>query len=96
MAILEPTKLEDVAYGQQGWNGVLNANMQKLNTYLTRFRVVWDTTQAPADKALLRYNAAAKTWEAVTGYTGQLATATHTLEFAGGVLISATEIPVEP
>ena len=32
MASLTPTGLETITYGQQGWNAIVTANMQRLNT----------------------------------------------------------------
>ena len=34
MASLTPTGLETITYGQQGWNAIVTANMQRLNTWL--------------------------------------------------------------
>ena len=31
MASLTPTGLETITYGQQGWNAIVTANMQRLN-----------------------------------------------------------------
>jgi len=47
MSVLSPTSLETTDYGQQGWNAVHSANMQKLNDYLKK---LWGPVQA--DNAL--------------------------------------------
>jgi hypothetical protein len=36
MSILSPTNLETTEYGQQGWNAILKANVQRLNTLFNR------------------------------------------------------------
>ena len=38
MASLTPTGLETITYGQQGWNAIVTANMQRLNTWLGKLR----------------------------------------------------------
>lgn len=85
MAVLSPTSLETVSYGQQGWNAVVTANMQKLNTYFTKFAPLWNPASNLAHNALLRYNANGKTWETVTGYSGTVTVGAQTLTYQGGL-----------
>ena len=44
MAILSPSKLETVDYGQQFWQAILTANAQKLNDYFNKISGLWDGT----------------------------------------------------
>ena len=43
MAILSPSNLETISYGQQGWSYILTTNLQLLNTYMTK---LWGPTTA--------------------------------------------------
>lgn len=88
MAILNPTKLEEISYGEQGWNAILTSNMQKLNDYLAKFEPLWNPAGSLANTALIRYNATTKKWETVTGYTGTVTAGAQTLTFQGGLLIT--------
>ena len=59
MAILTPTGLETITYGQQGWNAIVTANMQRLNQWLGKvFALVNDTSKT---------NGAIPVWNAQTG-----------------------------
>ena len=42
MASLTPTGLETITYGQQGWNAIVTANMQRLNTWLGKLLPLMD------------------------------------------------------
>ena len=44
MAILSPSKLETVDYGQQFWQHILTSNAQKLNDYFNKISGLWDGT----------------------------------------------------
>lgn len=44
MAILNPTKIESIDYGQQFWQHIFNANAQKVNDYLNKLTGLWDGT----------------------------------------------------
>ena len=43
MASLTPTGLETITYGQQGWNAIVTANMQRLNTWLGKLLPLMDS-----------------------------------------------------
>ena len=42
MASLTPTGLETITYGQQGWNAIVTANMQRLNAWLGKLLPLMD------------------------------------------------------
>ena len=42
MASLTPTGLETITYGQQGWNAIVTANMQRLNAWLGKMLPLMD------------------------------------------------------
>ena len=63
MARLTPTGLETITYGQQGWNAVITANMQRLNTWLGKLLPLMDTrTRVAGDVPV--WNASSGVWEA--------------------------------
>ena len=63
MARLTPTGLETITYGQQGWNAVITANMQRLNTWLGKLLPRMDTrTRVAGDVPV--WNASSGVWEA--------------------------------
>lgn len=63
MAKLTPTGLETITYGQQGWNAVVSANMQRLNGWLgLLWPLVGSESRAPGDVPV--WNASASCWEA--------------------------------
>ena len=59
MASLTPTGLETITYGQQGWNAIVTANMQRLNTWLGKLLPLMDSRSRTAG--------AVPVWNAVTG-----------------------------
>lgn len=63
MAKLTPTGLETITYGQQGWNAVLTADMQRINGWIG---LLWPlvNTENRAKGAVPIWNAAASRWEA--------------------------------
>lgn len=63
MAKLNPTGLETITYGQQGWNAVVSANMQRLNGWLG---LLWPlvNAQGRVAGAVPVWNASASAWEA--------------------------------
>ncbi len=44
MAILNPSKLETIDYGQQWWQHIFNANAQKENDIFNKLSGLWDGT----------------------------------------------------
>lgn len=48
MASLTPTGLETITYGQQGWNAIVTANMQRLNTWLGKLLPLMDSRSRTA------------------------------------------------
>ena len=52
MAILSPTGLETIDYGQQFWNAVFNSNSQKENTMLNKLAGFWDGTATDGKVAI--------------------------------------------
>ena len=48
MASLTPTGLETITYGQQGWNAIVTANMQRLNTWLGKLLPLMDSQSRTA------------------------------------------------
>lgn len=88
MAVLNPSKLESIDYGQQAWNGIFTADMQRLNDYLAKFEPLWNLAGNLGDGALLKYNGTTKKWETVTGYSGTVTVGAQTLTYQGGVLVS--------
>lgn len=44
MAILSPSKLETIDYGQQWWQHIFNANAQKENDIFNKMQGLWDGT----------------------------------------------------
>ena len=77
MTVLNPTNLETTDYGQQGWNAVHSANMQRLNTFIAK---LWGPTVAT--KALgtdTVINAPVQTAQALTDNTGGTASQTLTI-----------------
>ncbi len=62
MSSLSPTGLETITYGQQGWNAIVTANMQRLNGWIGRLLPLVDTrTRTQGDVPV--WNASAGTWE---------------------------------
>jgi hypothetical protein len=68
MTVLSPTNLETTDYGQQGWNAVHSANMQRLNTYLNKLWALLTGAKNPGADSVA--DAAAVTAEALTDSTG--------------------------
>lgn len=64
MASLTPTGLETITYGQQGWNAIVTANMQRLNTWLGKLLPLMDSRSRTAG-AVPVWNAVNGNWEAV-------------------------------
>lgn len=63
MAILTPTGLETITYGQQGWNAVLSANMQRLNGWMgCLWPLIGPQNRTAGDVPV--WNATASRWEA--------------------------------
>lgn len=89
MSILSPTNLETNDYGEQGWNAVFNADVQRLNDYLAKFQPAWDVS-ALADNVVLQFNSTSGKWEAVEGYSGDVVISGTTLTFVGGVLTAVS------
>jgi len=58
--IYEPTQLEGVSYGTQGWNNIYSSNFEKLNDYLAKFEDLWNST--PDDWNILRYDSSVSKW----------------------------------
>ena len=50
MASLTPTGLETITYGQQGWNAIVTANMQRLNTWLGKLLPLMDSRSRTAER----------------------------------------------
>ena len=44
MAILNPTRIETIDYGQQYWNHIFNTNAQKVNQYFEIIAGMWNGT----------------------------------------------------
>lgn len=59
MSILTPSGLETITYGQQGWNAIITANMQKLNGWISKLFPLVDSTTRTAG--------AVPVWDQVTG-----------------------------
>ncbi len=62
MASLTPTGLETITYGQQGWNAIVTANMQRLNTWLGKLLPLMDSRSRTAG-AVPVWNAVNGNWE---------------------------------
>ena len=62
MASLTPTGLETITYGQQGWNAIVTANMQRLNTWLGKLLPLMDSRSRTAG-AVPGWNAVNGNWE---------------------------------
>ena len=62
MASLTPTGLEMITYGQQGWNAIVTANMQRLNTWLGKLLPLMDSRSRTAG-AVPVWNAVNGNWE---------------------------------
>lgn len=63
MAKLTPTGLETITYGQQGWNAVVSANMQRLNGWLGfLWPLIKSESHASGDVPV--WNASTSQWEA--------------------------------
>ena len=62
MASLTPTGLETITYGQQGWNAIVTANMQRLNTWLGKLLPLMDSRSRTAG-AVPVWNAVNGSWE---------------------------------
>ena len=69
MARLTPTGLETITYGQQGWNAVITANMQRLNTWLGKLLPLMDT-RARVTGDVPVWNASSGVWEASAAVRG--------------------------
>lgn len=63
MAKLTPTGLETITYGQQGWNAVLTADMQRLNGWMGLLWPLVNTGSRTTGDVPV-WNAAASRWEA--------------------------------
>lgn len=86
MTVLSPTNLETTDYGQQGWNAVHSANMQRLNAFIAK---LWGpTTAAKALGTDTVSDVPAQTAQALTDSTGGAASQTLTFftqeEFENG------------
>ena len=62
MASLTPTGLETITYGQQGWNAIVTANMQRLNAWLGKLLPLMDN-RSRTEGAVLMWNADNGNWE---------------------------------
>lgn len=62
MASLTPTGLETITYGQQSWNAIVTANMQRLNTWLGKLLPLMDSRSRTAG-AVPVWNAVNGNWE---------------------------------
>ena len=62
MASLTPTGLETITYGQQGWNAIVTANMQRLNTWLGKLLPLM-VSQSRTAGAVPVWNAVNGNWE---------------------------------
>ena len=60
MAILNPSKLETIDYGQQWWQHIFNANAQKENDIFNKMQGLWDGTATNGQVAI--YNASLGKW----------------------------------
>ena len=60
MSILNPTQLETVDYGTQGFNDIYSTNFQKLNDYLSKFEDLWN--DSAEDWNILRYDSSSGKW----------------------------------
>ncbi len=99
MAILDPTKLEEISYGQQGWDAIQRANINKINNILGSLQNLWDGT--PPEGAAIIYQSGE--WQAVVlplGKVGELVAVpagvnpeNNTLLLCDGSTLSATDYP---
>ena len=62
MASLTPTGLETITYGQQGWNAIVTANMQRLNAWLGKLLPLMDN-RSRTEGAVPMWNADNGNWE---------------------------------
>ena len=69
MASLTPTGRETITYGQQGWNAIVTANMQRLNTWLGKVLPLVDT-RARVTGDVPVWNASSGVWEASAAVRG--------------------------
>lgn len=60
MAILNPSKLETIDYGQQWWQHIFNANAQKENDIFNKLSGLWDGTAVEGQVVV--YNASLDKW----------------------------------
>jgi hypothetical protein len=57
MALLSPTYLETMTYGQPNWHSILNKNFQIVNWYLTKLERMQDVSATiKEDNCTLAYN----------------------------------------
>ncbi len=62
MSSLTPTGLETITYGQQGWNAIVTANMQRLNGWIGKLLPLADSRSRTTGDVPV-WNAAAGNWE---------------------------------
>lgn len=62
MSSLSPTGLETITYGQQGWNAIVTANMQRLNGWIGKLLPLADSRSRTAG-AVPVWNAVSGNWE---------------------------------
>lgn len=62
MAILNPSKLETIDYGQQWWQHIFNANAQKENDIFNKLSGLWDGSAT--DGQVVVWDAATGRWKA--------------------------------
>lgn len=62
MSSLNPTGLETITYGQQGWNAIVTANMQRLNGWIGKLLPLADT-RARTQGDVPIWNASSGNWE---------------------------------
>lgn len=62
MAILNPSKLETIDYGQQFWQHIFNANAQKENEIFNKLSGLWDGSATDGQVAI--WDSATSRWKA--------------------------------
>lgn len=72
MANLSPTGLETITYGQQGWNAIVSANMQRLNGWIGTLLPLVDGT-GKGTGCVPVWSASSGRWEVSSQLTQQQA-----------------------